>query len=138
MHSRQVRRLRVGSPRAPCHILVTSRALTAPDLTLRSAVQELLRRVLWRGEGLSLEGSVRELYLGCQRSLAALDSFDEMAEKENLGPHRAWNAGPQVLRTLKSIYPPDLERLGLIVLNVEPIQDRELVFAFGGLNYLLA
>jgi ASC-1-like (ASCH) protein len=55
------------------------------------------------------------------RDVRAYDSFDEMAMIENLSHVVPGQRPAAVLKTLKEIYPPSREQLGVIVLNVEPV-----------------
>jgi ASC-1-like (ASCH) protein len=48
-------------------------------------------------------------------------SFSEMAAVENLGHVVPGQSNAEVLKTLREIYPPDRERLGVVVLDVQPI-----------------
>jgi ASC-1-like (ASCH) protein len=54
------------------------------------------------------------------RDVRTYNAVDEMAKVEDLGHIVPGHSRPEVLKTLKAIYPADKERLGVIVLNVEP------------------
>lgn len=54
------------------------------------------------------------------REVRTYKSFAEMAASENLDHIVPGQSAQNVLRTLKDIYPADRERLGVVVLDVEP------------------
>jgi ASC-1-like (ASCH) protein/ribosomal protein S18 acetylase RimI-like enzyme len=57
------------------------------------------------------------------REIRAYSNFDEMAKTEDLSQIVPGQSDSEVMQTLKRIYPPDKERLGVVVLDVEPLGD---------------
>lgn len=55
------------------------------------------------------------------RDVRRYRTFEEMAERENLSHVVPGQPRKEVMRILKEIYPPDRERLGVVVLDIEPM-----------------
>ncbi len=59
------------------------------------------------------------------RDVRRYNTFDEMIEHEDFKRIIPGLSKEEVLKTLKQIYPPEKESLGVIVIEVQPVESQE-------------